>query len=51
MSIHTPWGAADYEKIYAEGVIFHGTPSHGGFRLDAERNAKVHPLLREQDGL
>lgn len=50
MSIHTPWGIADYERFHAEGVVFHGTPSHGGFRLDAERNAKVHPLLRERDG-
>jgi hypothetical protein len=50
MLIHTPWGAADYEKLYAEGVVFYGAPSHGGFKLDAERNAKVHPLLRERSG-
>ncbi|WP_442755644.1 DUF7007 domain-containing protein [Methylocystis sp. JAN1] len=50
MSIHTPWGAADREKFYAEGIVFYSTPSHGGFRLDALRNAKVHPLLREADG-
>ena len=47
---YTPWGKADYEKVYAEGIVFYGTPSHGGFKLDRERNAKVHPALRERDG-
>jgi hypothetical protein len=46
----TPWGKADYEKVYAEGIVFYGTPSHGGFQLDHERNAKVHPALRERGG-
>jgi len=50
MPTHTPWGAADYENVYAEGVVFYGAPSHGGFKLDVERNAKVHPLLRECNG-
>ncbi|MDD4616022.1 MAG: hypothetical protein PHW76_02750 [Alphaproteobacteria bacterium] len=49
-AIHTPWGLADHEKTYADGIVFYGTPSHGGLKLDAERNAKVHPALREQDG-
>jgi len=46
----TPWGVADYAREYAEGIVFYGTPSHGGFKLDRERNAKVHPALRERDG-
>jgi hypothetical protein len=50
MSIHTPWGLADHEKVYAEGIVFYSTPSHGGFKLDVERNAKVHFLLRERGG-
>lgn len=50
MPIHTPWGTASYEKVYAEGVVFHGAPSHGGFKLDDERNATVHPLLSERSG-
>ena len=48
--VYTPWGVADYEKVYAEGIVFYGTPSHGGFKLDATRNAAVHPALRERDG-
>lgn len=48
--VHTPWGVADHMREYAEGIIFYGTLSHGGFKLDRERNAKVHPALREDDG-
>lgn len=48
--VHTPWGVADHETVLAEGITFYGTPSHGGFRLDAGRNARVHPALRETDG-
>jgi len=48
--IHTPWGLADQEKPYADGIVFYGTPSHGGLKLDPERNAKVHSALREHDG-
>lgn len=47
---YTPWGKADHEKAYAEGIVFHGTPSHGGFKLSAERLARMHPALREKDG-
>jgi hypothetical protein len=31
-------------------VVFHLTSGHGGFHLSAERNAKVHPLLRDAGG-
>ena len=47
---YTPWGKADHEKVHAEGIVFHGTPSHGGFKLSAERLARMHPALRETDG-
>jgi hypothetical protein len=33
--------------IYAEGVIAHSTASHAGFHLSADRNSKVHSLLRK----
>ena len=46
----TPWGPAQTSRQYAEGVVFHSTASHGGFHLDPERNAAVHPKLRSDDG-
>lgn len=46
----TPWGVSQGAKIYAEGIICHSTAAHGGFHLSAERNRKVHPALRVNDG-
>src|SRR6266702_1625645 len=46
----TPWGTSQHATIYADGVIFHSTASHGGFHLDAGHNAKVHPGLRMRGG-
>ncbi|MEI2384738.1 hypothetical protein [Breoghania sp. JC706] len=48
--VHTPWGVADYAREYAEGIVFYSTPSHGGFKLSAERLAQMHTALREKDG-
>lgn len=48
--MRTPWGPSDYEKEYAEGVTFYGTPSHGGFKLSAARNRDVVPSLRLDGG-
>lgn len=45
----TPWGLADNSQRYGEGVVFHSSPSHGGFELSAEANAKVHPAWRSGD--
>lgn len=47
---HTPWGASQGATVYAEGVECHSTAGHGGFQLSAERNRKVHPLLRVTGG-
>lgn len=46
----TPWGASQGAVRYGEGVVFHSTSGHGGFHLSAERNAKVHHLLRDAGG-
>lgn len=43
----TPWGIADSEEHIAPGITFYETPSHGGFHLDAERNALVPLAWRE----
>ncbi|MEX0408732.1 hypothetical protein ABGN05_24105 [Aquibium sp. LZ166] len=45
----TPWGMADASHRYGEGVIFHSSPSHGGFELSAESNARVHEAWRSPD--
>jgi len=47
---HTPWGPSQYATIYAEGIICYETASHGGFRLDHERNLALHAALRLCEG-
>lgn len=47
ISASTPWGGLQMAVVYAEGVVAHMTSGHGGFHLSADRNAKVHPLLRK----
>lgn len=47
---HTPWGASQGATVYAEGVTSHSTAGHGGFKLSAERNRRVHPMLRSAGG-
>ncbi|MCZ7450997.1 hypothetical protein O8B93_25845 [Agrobacterium rhizogenes] len=46
-SASTPWGGSQMAVTYGEGVVCHATAGHGGFHLSANRNAKVHPLLRK----
>lgn len=50
MRISTPWGMSQGATIYAEGIVFHSTASHGGFKLDRARNAALHPALRISGG-
>jgi hypothetical protein len=47
---HTPWGPSQGGTVYAEGVTSHSTAGHGGFNLSAERNRKVHSMLRAAGG-
>ncbi|MDS7598459.1 DUF7007 domain-containing protein [Agrobacterium tumefaciens] len=47
MSASTPWGASQMAVVYSNGVIAYSTAGHGGFHLSADRNAKIHPLLRK----
>jgi len=46
----TPWGTSQGATFYAEGIECHSTAGHGGFKLSAERNRSVHPLLRVRGG-
>jgi hypothetical protein len=48
--MRTPWGTSDYRKEYASGIVFYGTPSHGGFKLDEARNALIPADWRRWDG-
>ena len=43
---NTPWGVAQDRERIAEGITFYSTPSHGGFHLSRERNAKVPERYR-----
>lgn len=49
-SAHTPWGPSQGATVYADGVTCHTTAGHGGFHLSAMRNARVHPMLRAENG-
>ncbi len=46
----TPWGVAQSATVYADGVVFHATASHGGFKIDETANAKVPLAYRNADG-
>lgn len=50
VQVNTPWGASQGATLYAEGVMFHSTASHGGFQLTPGRNASIHPKLRRPKG-
>jgi hypothetical protein len=46
----TPWGVTQHIRVYAEGVEFHSTAGHGGFKLDRKRNAQVPEPYRSKGG-
>lgn len=46
----TPWGVSQGVTIYAEGVVFHSTASHGGFHLSEERKTLVDHRLQKHNG-
>lgn len=50
LRVSTPWGMSQSATIYAEGIVFHSTAGHGGFKLDRARNAGMHPALRLSGG-
>ena len=41
MTHTTPWGESLNPRAIAPGIVFHETPSHGGYYLDATRRAQV----------
>lgn len=46
----TPWGEALDTLYVAPGILRHHTASHGGYQLDPEMNALVHPTYRNEGG-
>src|ERR1700733_7454301 len=46
-NIDTPWGRSDRCTELAPGIVFASTPSHGGFRLHPEMNARVPAEWRD----
>lgn len=46
----TPWGISQGATVYAEGITAHSTAGHGGFKLSADRNRRVAPMLRAAVG-
>ena len=40
-------GGVDYEKQFAPGCVFVGTPSHGGFKLSRELNIQIPKVARD----
>jgi hypothetical protein len=50
MATSTPWGTADHSDKVARGIVFYGTPSHGGYHLSPTRNTLVHEAWRDKGG-
>lgn len=48
--MNTPWGKSDHEKVYARGIVFYGTPRHGGFHVSKKLNEKIPDYLRNNSG-
>lgn len=46
----TPWGTADHSEEYVDGITFHGTPSHGGFKVKCKLNRQIPDYMRCGDG-
>ena len=47
---YSPWGQVDYQRTIIEGIISVGTPSHGGIKLSAKRQAQMPDYMRSDDG-
>lgn len=46
----TPWGKSEQQAHRADGIVFHTTACHGGFKLDRKRNAQVPVVFRNSGG-
>lgn len=48
--MNTPWGFSDFKQVYAKGIVFYSTPSHGGFKIDKHLNDRLPDKYRNNDG-
>jgi len=49
--IRTPWGQSEGATVYVEnGIYFHSTPGHGGFKVFAKLNREIPEPYRNADG-
>lgn len=48
--VQTPWGKSDYTKVLYPGIVWYGTPSHGGVHVAPSFNATIHAAWRNPDG-
>jgi hypothetical protein len=46
----TPWGVADHREELIPGIVFVGTPSHGGYWISAQRKKEMPEVLRTKSG-
>lgn len=46
-AVHTPWGVADSVEVAGDGVVFYGTPSHGGYHVTGAALERIPPQFRE----
>lgn len=48
--VRSPWGKVQQTSVYADGIVFVSTASHGGFKLSRSRQAQMPEALRIQGG-
>lgn len=46
---YTPWGNADSATHYGNGLVFYGTPSHGGFKVGAGLLKRIPEFMQRAD--
>lgn len=48
--IQTPWGTAQSESPFIEGITFYSTAGHGGMKLSRFYNKKIPAIFRRPNG-
>lgn len=48
--VRSPWGKVQETSVYADGIVFVSTASHGGFKLSRTRQSQMPKALRSEGG-